>query len=288
MIDLALAVACSLVIGMIFKHAAWKGYDRMGLLTANYLVATLASATALSLWNAGYDVRIEGALLTLGVVTGMLFIATFFVYALATQRAGMSLAVGVMRVSVVLPFMASWLVWEETPTMAQQVGMALAGGAFFLIAARERTTQTTATSPQAFGTLALLFLAGGLVDVLLKTFDEAFAAQHPRGLFLLVVFGTAAMMGSVLVVGRGVWLGLWPESIVMIWGIMLGIANYGSAVFFLRAVRALPGPFVFPANNIAIVIAAALIGVYGWGEQLNRRNVIGLALATAALLLVNL
>ena len=69
---------------------------------------------------------------------------------------------------------------------------------------------------------------------------------------------------------------------------LLGIVNYGSVEFLLRAIRQLSGPFVFPANHIALVIGAALLGVYVWGEHLSRLNWIGLALAAVALVLLNL
>ena len=63
--------------------------------------------------------------------------------------------------------------------------------------------------------------------------------------------------------------------------------RYGSAAFILGAIRALSGPFVFPANNIALVIGSAIIGVTVWGEHLTRVNWLGLGLAATALVLLN-
>lgn len=306
---LALAVACSLAIGLLFKHAGREKLDRTSLLTTNYAAAV---ACALGLLAAGGrtvsdGLAMEPSLVGLGILTGALLIAGFFMLSLATDLAGMSLAIGVMRVSVVLPFLASWLVWNEVPTMAQGAGLVLASVAFFLIARHEQRTpepvtvgaDASAPSPsdaatpsvsdaRVFVVLLGTFLVGGAVDVSMKTFEEAFGMGNSRVLFLLLAFGVAFVIGAVVVVVRGVRTGTWPERRTLAWGVLLGVINYGSLEFILRAIERLPGTFVFPANNIAIVVLAALLGVVVWNEYLSRLNRIGLGLAVVALLLLGL
>jgi len=305
MIDLALAVACSLGIGMIFKHAAQQAMDRLALLTVNYAAAAIVAIV--SLWLGlqpieGGGLTASAELLVLGGVTGVLFIAGFFVFALATQVAGMGLAVAVQRLAVVIPFLASWAIWNEVPTTPQRLGLLLGGVAFFLIAFRpEESEEPASTSPAAaglrlpvtpalrtFGVLALLFVVAGTVDVSMKAFDELFAATNSRAFFLLLVFGVALVVGLGFVLRDGLQHNRWPTQAEVWWGVGLGIINYGSVLFFLRAIEALSGPFVFPANHIALVIGAALLGVYFWGERLRPMNWAGLALAAGALVLLNL
>lgn len=319
MLYLALAVACSLAIGMIFKLAGRRGMDRVALLTVNYAAAV---ATAGVLLATGREVQggltADPALLSLGVFTGALLIAGFFVLSMATDVAGMSLALGVMRVSVVIPFVMSWWIWNEVPSAAQVVGLVLASVAFFLIARRERrrVPQSAATpviagstgglpdppdpSPsatdssdadvhwKAFIVLALLFLSGGAVDVSMKTFEETFGATNSRVLFLLLAFGVSFLIGAAWVLWTGLRRGRWPERGTIRWGVILGVINYGSLEFILRAINRLPGTFVFPVNNIAVVVLAAGLGVYVWGERLSRVNRIGLALAVVALILLSI
>jgi drug/metabolite transporter (DMT)-like permease len=82
--------------------------------------------------------------------------------------------------------------------------------------------------------------------------------------------------------------GRWPSRETYAWGAGLGIVNYASADFFLRAVAWAgdDAAFVFPANSVAIVIGAALVGTLVWGERLSRANVAGLAVAAVALVLL--
>jgi len=302
MLYLALAVACSLAIAVIFKISEHRGMDRVALLTVNYAVAFAVAAGLLTagVGAVGEGLALQPSLLALGVLTGALFIAGFILFAYAIRVAGISLATGVMRLAVALPFLASWFIWSEVPSPAQIVGLAVAGVAFFLIAQRSAPASAAHIADvgasaddgddrlRVAGVLALLFLAGGTVDVAMKTFDETFAATNSRALFLLMVFGVAFAIGLVLVVMRGLRLGTWPRGATVAWGIGLGIVNYGSAEFILQAIARLSGPFVFPVNNIAVVIGAALVGVFVWGERLSTANRLGLGMAALALVLLGM
>ncbi len=302
MLYLALAVACSLAIAVIFKLSERRGMNRVALLTVNYAVAFAVAGGLLAtgVGAVGEGLALSPGLLGLGVLTGALFIGGFVLFSYAIRVAGMSLATGVMRLAVALPFLASWFVWGEVPSPGQLVGLAVAGAAFFLIARRNAPASTAsvvhvadpaserADRLRVAGVLALLFLAGGTVDIAMKTFDEAFAATNSRALFLLMVFGVAFALGFVLVVTRGLRTGAWPRGATVGWGIVLGVVNYGSAEFILQAIAQLSGPFVFPVNNIAIVIGATLLGVFVWGERLSGANRLGLGLAAVALVLLGM
>jgi drug/metabolite transporter (DMT)-like permease len=309
MLNLVFAVGCSVAIGMIFKHTGpMEDVDRTALLTINYAAAV--GVAVLLIGTGGRSVEgslgLSPTLLVLGGGVGALLIAGFFLLAYATDVAGMSLAIGVMRVSVVIPFLASWLVWEEVPSVAQGLGMVLAAAAFFLIARKERRAETvpiaaasgdgggdvqgllTDVDWHAFGVLALTFCMGGAVDLSMKTFEEGFGTTNSRVLFLLLAFGVAFLIGAIMVGARVARGGDWPGGKTIGWGVLLGIVIYGSLEFILRAIAVLPGPFVFPANNIAIMVLAAVLGVYLWDEHLSWPNRIGLGLAIVALVMLRL
>ena len=294
MLFLALAVACSLGIAVIFKLAEKREMDRTALLTVNYAAAAVL---ALALQGVGRAEGITPGLVALGVTQGVLFIVGFWLFSLAIKLAGMGLAAGVMRLSVVIPVLASWAIWGEVPGTLQLVGLALAGGAFVLVSRPagspgkrgpgvepEEASASFSASPAGVAlVLGLLFLSGGAVDTVMKAFDEGFASTVDKPLFLLFVFGVAFLVGAVAVVWTGWRTGRWPRGAVVGWGVLLGLINYGSADFLLRAVAVLSGPVVFPANSVAIVLGAALLGWLIWKERLSRANLAGLALALVAL-----
>lgn len=289
MLYLGLAVLCSLSIGMIFKWTEARRLDRIALLTVNYLTAAITAVVLLSVNGAFIEGQFAPStgLIGLGVGVGVLFIGGFFMLAWATQVAGMGLAMSAMRISVVLPVAASWLVWNEALGTIQVVGLLLALTAFLLIARRPAPAVAGQESPwKAFLVLTVLFFVGGVVDVCNKFFQEAYSEEASEALYLLFVFGVAFFVGLGLVLGKGIRTGRWPGFEVVGIGVVLGVVNYGSAEFLLRALGQLPGSFVFPANNVAIVIGGALLGVFVWRELLSRWNWLGIALAALALALL--
>ncbi len=295
MLYLGLAVACSLAVAMIFKLSERRGLDRVALLMVNYAVAFVLAGALLGagFGAVGEGLVLDAGLLGLGVWTGALFIGGFALFSYAILLAGMSLATGVMRLAVALPFLASWFIWGEEPSGAQLAGLGLAGVAFFLITRRSEQPvgDVSERDPAAWrvaGVLALLFLAGGAVDTSMKAFDELYAATSSRALFLLMVFGVAFALGLGWVVRRGVRSRQWVRREEVGLGLVLGLVNYGSAEFILQAISRIPGTFVFPAHNIAIVVGAAVLGVVVWGERLTGTNRLGLGLAAGALLLLGL
>ena len=372
MIFLILAVCCSVSIGMIFKVAGRDDLDRTALLTINYAAAVAVAATLILLGGRGESagLTLTPSLVVLGIGTGALLIFGFFMLSLSTDVAGMGLSIGVMRVSVVIPFLASWLIWSEEPGVAQLAGMGFAATSFFLLArthddashsgTREGTHESTREDSQQVNavlreapaipvegafpeeirrgdraegmqiqrstdhakganddqretrepaqtdnesakfftapepstkvviTLFVLFLAGGAVDIIMKTFQESFGATNSRFMFLLLSFGIAFLIGLGYVLQKGLRTGEWPDRETWAWGTLLGVINYGSLEFLLRALEVLPGTVVFPINNIAIVVLAAILGVMFWGERLSKTNLAGLALALVGLVLLNL
>ena len=117
----------------------------------------------------------------------------------------------------------------------------------------------------------------------MKAFSEGYGGAVSEAAFLLVVFAVAFGVGAVAVAARGLRGWGWPGAAEAGWGALLGALNYASADFLLRAVSVLSGPVVFPANSVAVVLGAALVGWGFWGERLSRANVAGLGLAALAL-----
>lgn len=296
MLFLALAVACSTGIAVIFKVTEGR-LDRAALLTVNYFAALLVAGSRLALDPPATGFAAHPALLALGVTLGALLILGFGLFSKAIGMAGLSLATATMRLSVVLPFLASWLVWSEVPSPTQVAGLGFGGAAFVLIS-RPRPAKTAASlapaAPEPAGRaaplavaaiLAALFIVGGAVDTGLKVFEEEFAEGASRQLFLLLAFAVAFVLGVATVIAR-MRRGIRPVAAVIPWGLALGGANYLSVEFFLLALRQVPGTIAFPVNNVAIVGLATLLGVMVWKERLSTANKWGLALAALALVLL--
>ncbi|RMG93413.1 MAG: hypothetical protein D6705_18755 [Deltaproteobacteria bacterium] len=284
MSHLLLAVACSVAVAAIFKVAELRGLDRMTVITANYAAAAAISAGLRGGVGLG-DLPL--GLVALAVVQGALFIAGYAWFAAAIRRAGVGLATAVMRLSVVVPVGASWAVWREPPTPLQILGLVLGGAAVILVSLPGRAAPPTAgpASPRRGRTLLLaaLFVTAGAVDTINKAFDEHFAEGASKADFLFVVFLVALGLGLPIAIRNARDRSRPPAGRSITTGLLLGTVNYGSAHFLLAAVADLSGPVVFPANGIAVLLGAALLGAIVWGERPSRPAQLGLAAAVAAL-----
>lgn len=286
MVYLALAVVCSLAIGVIFKLARRVGIDRLGLLTVNYFVAMLLAL------GIGPDVALDGRasditlLISVGLLNGVLFVVGFGLYAAAIDRVGLALSAATMRISVLIPFVASWVIWHELPTTLQLPGMVVAVGAFGLmaLAPADRNRRTVADHPAAM--LALLFLVAGITDTTLKVYDEHLADFASRSTYLFVAFAGAFVSGVLYLFRSRRSLSSALSVRTLAGGLALGLLNYGSVEFFLQALAELPGTLVFPVNHVAVLVGGTLLGVLIWKEVLSRSNWLGIGLACLALALL--
>ena len=71
-------------------------------------------------------------------------------------------------------------------------------------------------------------------------------------------------------------------------GTVLGIINYGSIFFLLKALHfeGLESSTIFTVNNVAIVMLSTILGLMLFKEHISRKNWIGIALAIISIALV--
>ena len=102
-------------------------------------------------------------------------------------------------------------------------------------------------------------------------------------LILLVPFFFAFLTGSVVLLVRGQFNFKIKE---LVYGVLLGVVNLYSSYFILLALKEIPGSVVFPLVNLSIVFAGTFIGVIFWKDRPEKRQWIGLALASISIFLL--
>jgi len=77
----------------------------------------------------------------------------------------------------------------------------------------------------------------------------------------------------------------WPH---ILFGWILGIANFGNILFYLKAHQALAKDpsIVFSAMNIGVIALGAFVGLLIFKEKLSRLNKIGIVLAVIAIIVI--
>lgn len=322
MLYLLLKVASAVGMGLVLKHADTRSLDRIPLIRTNYAVAAVIGFFASVALG---QTRISGAAALLAAVTGILFVAGLLIWSRAIQAAGLALSVVAMRSAVVVPLLAAAVIWRERPVPLELVGSTLALLALALVlsevAGRENAGAAMTTKPQKHeeGTsassrapgpsslapdagstpipypqppapgassllwLLLLFLADGLVMSAALVFRKELPLTETMP-FQTIIFVSAFLVTTLLYYLREPRL----NRDTLKWGALLGTANFGNYLFLLLALSLLPGLVVYPGIAAGEVGLMALAGVALWKEKVGVRSWLGIALAVAALVLIQL
>jgi drug/metabolite transporter (DMT)-like permease len=268
----------------------------LGLITVNYLVATLVS-----LLLAGFHggVRFLPPTVGLGVLGGAAYIVSVLLMMPAMQRSGVSVVFAVVQLAILWPIAYAMLVFGEMPSGAQWIGMAAAIAALVLLSGGRPLSRAPGPkggriaplpvlrpAPEAEGPISplllLLFFITGISGISMKAFHEAAPAQELPG-FMVVLFGTAAAGGALVMVVRREPLQR-PDLAL---GAAIGLPNAAQLEFLLRALETVPAIIVFPLSGALALLLNAVASLLWWGERLDRPTALGLALALAATVLLN-
>jgi drug/metabolite transporter (DMT)-like permease len=128
----------------------------------------------------------------------------------------------------------------------------------------------------------LVFGGFGAIDILFK---RVALAGVPLGASLQAMFALALLVAFAMQLWRRVQGQTRFTTRSALAGLLLGLANFGNILFYLRGHRALPQhpSLVFASMNLGVVALGALVGLLVFRERLSRFNLAGVALALVAI-----
>lgn len=278
MLWLILTILSGIAIAAIIRLSEGRSGDRFVVAGSNYVVAVVLSF----LLGPG-DVEAVGAGgIAFGIALGFGFVAGFVVLMRAMSELGMAVPATASRLSTLVPVFGSVILYDEIPSTLQYVGIAVGIAAFVTLGLAQRPRQNNeGISRRGVLLLGAVFVLFGTIDLAMKVAQESGAARGP---FLLLVFGTACAICSIVVLVRRR-----PVRVgdVLV-GAALGVPNFMASFFLLRALAELDGVVVFPAMNASIVIGVTAVAILLWRERPSPVTAGGLALAAAAVILLGL
>ncbi|MEP3209685.1 MAG: DMT family transporter [Maribacter sp.] len=286
MLDLALSILFSSLIFVIFKLFSVYKVETLYAIIANYVVA--CSVGLLFYTGEINMVAIPKKPWFLGTFAlGLLFIIVFNLMAATAQRLGVSVASVATKMSLVIPVLVGVFLYKEALGVIKIFGIFLALAAVYFASVKEQST--------AFKTASLLlpfltFMGSGAIDAALGYFQKTFITPKELPLFSATVFGSAAFIGIVLILLKSLKNPLKINMRNILGGICLGIPNYFSIYFLLRALQndSLNSASIFTINNVTIVMFCTLLGILLFKEKISGKNWGGIALAVVSILLVAL
>ncbi|MEI6124272.1 MAG: DMT family transporter [Bacteroidota bacterium] len=282
MIFLLLAIITSSSIFILFKFFEQYKINIIQALTFNYLVATLLGAVSAP--NTIHPMQVfHQQWIWLALISGVLLIATFFVYAVSTQKVGIAITSVSGKMSVIIPVLFGFLLFNEVATWLRIIGIVLALVAFYLTLMR--TLEQKAKNRYLILPV-LLFFGNGFNDSIFKVMQQWYVGNNVTE-FLTTAFCISLMIGLVLMLIQGL---VKKQSLLLrnlIAGTILGVLNWYSTYFFLIGLNRFDVSVFVPVFNVSIVTIGALVGYLFYKEKLSKVNIIGIAIAMISIVLIS-
>lgn len=287
MIYLILSVAASSLIFVIFKLFARFKINTLHAIVVNYFTASTCGI----LFYTGTTpiASIPNHDWFLGTVAlGLVFILVFNLMALTTQRSGLSVVSVATKMSVVIPILFGVIYYKEALGVFKVIGIIIALIAVYLASIKSKDGITLKKSDLIFP--ILVFLGSGVIDTSLKFMEEQYVSENDVPIFSATVFGVAGCIGILVVLSQIVRKKFTFEFKNILAGICLGVPNYFSIFFLVKALRndAFDSSTLFTINNVGVVMISTFLGILLFKERLLTKNWIGIILAVVSIILVSL
>lgn len=280
---LLLSILSSTLIFIVFKLLTKYKVSTLHTITVNYFVAFTIGISSynqtVTVQNTLYSDWFPGA-----IFLGFLFISIFFVMATTAQKNGVSVASVVSKMSVVIPIIFGIYVYNESTEFQKIIGICCALIAVYLASVK---SNSQINFKKNLLLPVLLFIGSGTIDTTIKYIETTYVPENGIPVFSASIFGIAAILGVITtLIKKDFEFNL--KSLVS--GLILGIVNYGSIYFLLKALdnELFESSTLFTVNHVGVMMCSTLIGLLAFKEKLSVKNWLGLGLAVVAITLVTL
>lgn len=278
------SVACSVTVAVLLKLARRYQVDVRQAIAMNYAVAALLCWAVLRPDPAAL-LAPQTPWLVLAAL-GVLLPSVFLAMAAAVRHAGIVRSDAAQRLSLFIPLLAAFLLFGESVSGRKLAAILLAASALYCLLRRPARAQVPGEDPAASSRAMWLWplvvwVGYGVIDILFKQMARAGTA-FAGGLLLAFIIAGLLML-AYLLGSRVRW-----QLRHLAAGAALGLANFGNILTYIRAHQSLPEhpALVFASMNMGVITLGTLVGALAFREPLTRLNLLGIALALAAIVLM--
>lgn len=278
---------------MVFIVLSFKAFERFHInnfqaIVFNYFICVLCGflltekpTLILAFFKADW--------LPLAILLGFFFIVGFWLMATTAQRVGVTLAIVSSKLAMVVPAGYGLLYLNEPNSWQKMTGLSLGILSLYFITKIHKNSPLHANLGLLKIVLPLaIFIQAGVGDTIIKIFQHYHLKQDNFNEFLIFMFGTAFCIGLFFLLWQLRVLKKKYELKSLTGGIWIGIPNYFSIYFLIKALEHSPyeSSIIFPINNIAVIFCSSLGAVLLFQEKLSRLNLIGLFMSVPAIWLI--
>lgn len=288
MIYLILSILCSTILGFVFKGFERYGVNNLQAIVVNYFVCVICA----SLYLGEFAIKNnfwEEAWFPFAFFLGFIFISGFNSAALTVQKFGVTINAIMMKMSIVLSVSCALCFYNESINWLKVLGILSAFVAIVLSNLPNKNNPIFKTKiPLSWWLLPFYtWLSSAIIEIVLHYVETHIGGDSSDLSFVAFLFGTAGIIGSIILVVQ-YFLGKQTfESKNILGGIILGIPNFGSIYFLMKALGiGWEGSVVFPINNVAIIILSSIFAYLLLNEKLSKWNTLGLGMAVISIVFI--
>jgi drug/metabolite transporter (DMT)-like permease len=277
MIFILISVCFSVFVSVLLKLAKRYDIDNRQAIAWNYSIAGLLT------WLI-YRPEIPSmseSIFPVYVILGILLPSLFVILAFSIRFTGIVRTDIAQRLSLFIPVIASFLIFYEEQSTIKIIGIAIAFLAIIFSIPWQKDTE----AKKSFWIYpVLVFIGMGIIDTLFKQIAKT--TTIPFTSSLLVVFIIAFVLSISYLLYLFLFKNMKFTLINMVCGWILGIANFGNILFYLKAHQDLAKQpsLVFSTMNIGVILLGSAVGVFIFREKLSRLNYVGILLALISIL----
>ncbi|GHE30811.1 EamA family transporter [Sphingobacterium griseoflavum] len=277
-----ISVICSVTVSVVIKLAKQRGIKHLHLIVWNYPVAAFLTWLFLrpELPSGAISDLPWGTYAALAILLPVIFLCIAY----AIQYSGIVKTEIAQRLSLFIPLLAAYFLFQEQMALPKLVGISVGLLAVLLSISWQKGGSNVA--PGKWSYAAAVFVGMGIIDILFKQVALYQLVSYAFSMFVIFVL---AMFVAFSLLGYDVLLKKKRLKMASIyWGILLGLFNFGNILFYMKAHRSLSESpsIVFTGMNIGVILLGAFVGVVFFSERLRLLNKIGLVLAVISVLII--
>jgi drug/metabolite transporter (DMT)-like permease len=284
--ELLLTILFSGFIFVLFKLFPIFKIDTFQAIVVNYFVAFLCGFLFFPFELTKF-VSVNQFWFLNAISASILFIGLFLIMGISSQRNGLSSTSVAVKMSMALSVLGMMISYSEEVQWMKIAGIILA-----ITGVISMTIQPSTEKNQVSSTwmLLLLFIGSGLLDFLLNYIQHHVLMKNETAFFTAFAFGMAGVIGVFIAFFLWVKGKLKPSSRNILAGILLGIPNYFSIYFLMKAYDVLTwsDSSILAIINVSIVVLASIVGLLFFKEKWNKLKIIGFISSLISILFIYL
>lgn len=285
---LIIAIICSSAYTILFRFFKDHNIRITSAVAVNYLVCALVG------WSLTEEALDISYLTTrswafLAIIQGIIFAINFYLLAGAVHKIGIMLATLASRLSVAIPVVAAFFLYDDKLTLLKLLGLFMSGLTLYFLSYTPKASKIKEAKKISVFALIGVFVGFGVHYTLLKVAEEFFLQPTEQHSYVMTAFGWAFVYSFIVEGVRA----LKDKKILrvadLLGGIFLGLANYTVVYMIVRtlSVQGMESSVVFPTFSVGVVVISSCVAFVVYKERLSLRQTLGALVGIASIVILN-